>query len=225
MWISEIFHSIQGEGQHCGVPSSFVRTSGCNLRCWFCDTPHTSWNPEGTEYSIEQLLALIEDYNCEHVVLTGGEPLLVPDMVPLTKELSRRGHYITIETAGTCFLPVEANLMSISPKLANSTPVGTNWQDRHEARRHRPEVIERLIREYDYQFKFVVDVPDDMSAVEEYLAGLSSYDTSKVFVMPQGTSVDELNQRMSWLSPGAEVRAWSVSPRRHIELFGNTRGT
>ena len=100
MLIAEIFHSIQGEGRYTGTASVFVRTSGCNLRCWFCDTPYTSWNPEGTTYSVEAILAEVARYNCPHVVLTGGEPLLVPDLVELTQELARGGAYVTIETAG-----------------------------------------------------------------------------------------------------------------------------
>ena len=57
MLISEIFYSLQGEGELTGVPSVFVRTSGCNLRCTWCDTPYASWNPEGEQRSVEQIMA------------------------------------------------------------------------------------------------------------------------------------------------------------------------
>ena len=75
MLISEIFHSLQGEGQLVGVSSVFVRTSGCNLRCNSCDTPYASWNPEGRQMEVTDILAEVEKYPARHVVLTGGEPM------------------------------------------------------------------------------------------------------------------------------------------------------
>ncbi len=122
MKIAEIFRSRQGEGLLTGTPSVFVRTSGCNLRCWFCDTPYTSWSPEGVDLSVEEILARAGEHDTPHVVITGGEPMLYAELVPLADALSRQGRHITIETAGTLDLPVACDLMSISPKLANSTP-------------------------------------------------------------------------------------------------------
>src|SRR5882724_5942331 len=76
MKIAEIFHSIQGEGVLVGVPSVFVRTSGCNLRCTWCDTPYTSWQPEGEERGIESIVEEVNGYGASHVVVTGGEPMI-----------------------------------------------------------------------------------------------------------------------------------------------------
>ncbi len=84
MRISEIFYSIQGEGRLLGVPSVFIRTSGCNLRCRWCDTPYTSWQPEGKAWSVKKILGEIAKYPTRHVVITGGEPLLAPDIAELT---------------------------------------------------------------------------------------------------------------------------------------------
>ena len=120
MRISEVFCSIQGEGELAGTPSVFVRTTGCNLRCWFCDTAYTSWRPEGLHQSWEQLLDQIKAFDCLHVVVTGGEPLLQPEIVPLTQALTQLGKFVTVETAGTVERPVHADLMSISPKRPNS---------------------------------------------------------------------------------------------------------
>lgn len=225
MLISELFHSVQGEGRLTGTPSVFVRTSGCNLRCWFCDTPYTSWEPEGTLRTTESLLEEIATFSCEHVVITGGEPLLLPEMVPFSAELKRRGHFITFETAGTVLQPVQADLMSISPKLANSTPRQSDWTQRHDARRHRPEVIRALTSQYRYQLKFVIDQPADLFDVECWLDEFPELDAQNVFLMPQGTDVEALQSRMQWIEPAATQRGWNVSPRLHIELFGNTRGT
>ncbi|WP_437186472.1 7-carboxy-7-deazaguanine synthase QueE [Planctomicrobium sp. SH668] len=225
MWISEVFESVQGEGRYLGIPSGFIRTSGCNLRCWFCDTPYTSWKPEGTERTIQSLLQEISSYRARHFVLTGGEPLLTPEIVPLAAALKEQDFTITIETAGTVFRHVTADLMSISPKRANSTPVGTTWKLRHNARRHRPEVIQRLTTEYDYQLKFVVDVIEDLDDIEQYLEEFPHVVPEKVYLMPQGTQLELLKEKMGWLEEEAKKRGWNVTPRLHIELFGNTRGT
>ncbi|HXU50202.1 MAG TPA: 7-carboxy-7-deazaguanine synthase QueE, partial [Candidatus Binatia bacterium] len=120
MKISEIFYSVQGEGMLTGVPSVFVRTSGCNLRCTWCDTPYTSWQPEGEERTIDSIVREVNGYNAAHVVITGGEPMIAPAIAELTQALTQ---HITIETAGTVFVDVRCDLMSISPKLANSTPI------------------------------------------------------------------------------------------------------
>src|ERR1044071_6747802 len=122
--IAELFYSIQGEGSLVGVPSFFIRMSGCHLRCSWCDTPYTSWPPEGVEMGLDRILDEVRAHPTRHVVVTGGEPMIAPEILPLTERLRDAGLHITIETAGTVFHPVACDLMSISPKLANSTPEG-----------------------------------------------------------------------------------------------------
>src|ERR1051325_4341762 len=122
MRVAEIFHSIQGEGRLAGVPSVFIRTSGCNLRCVWCDTPYTSWEPEGEEKSLDDIIVEAKSYPTRHAVLTGGEPLIAPEIEALSERLKAENFHITIETAATVFKPVRCDLMSLSPKLANSTP-------------------------------------------------------------------------------------------------------
>src|SRR5579872_2357198 len=137
--IAEIFYSIQGEGMLAGVPSVFVRLSGCNLRCDWCDTPYTSWNPEGDDRLLGPILADIRRNWAKHVVITGGEPMIHPGLVPLTQRLREMEQHITIETAGTVFEKVECDLISISPKLAHSTPTrreGGRWAAQHERTRY-----------------------------------------------------------------------------------------
>ncbi|HUB33862.1 MAG TPA: 7-carboxy-7-deazaguanine synthase QueE, partial [Bryobacteraceae bacterium] len=118
MRIAELFYSLQGEGSLVGVPSVFIRTTGCNLRCSWCDTPYTSWQPEGTDWSLRQILAEVRAHPARHAVVTGGEPMIQPEIIPLTEQLRAAGLHITVETAGTVFQPVACDLMSISPKLA-----------------------------------------------------------------------------------------------------------
>src|SRR5262245_16386783 len=145
MRIAELFHSVQGEGKYAGTPAVFVRTTGCNLRCWFCDTPYTSWKPEGEMQSWQHLAEKVIQFECPHVVITGGEPLLQPEVVPFSKRLREAGCFVCFETAGTVFRPVEADLMSISPKLSNSTPTDDRWKSRHDAARDNGDVMARLI--------------------------------------------------------------------------------
>ena len=228
MRIAEIFRSRQGEGLLSGTPSVFVRASGCNLRCGFCDTPYTSWAPEGDDLSIAEILRQVAAADCRHVVLTGGEPMLFAELIPLAEALQRDGHHLTIETAGTLYLPIACDLMSISPKLSNSTPPENRdprWHRRHEASRHVPTVVRRLMNEYDYQLKFVIDTPADCDEVENYLSDFPEVDRRRVLLMPQGIEIHELAVRAAWLEPMCAERGMTYCPRRHIEWFGHTRGT
>jgi 7-carboxy-7-deazaguanine synthase len=222
--ISEIFQSIQGEGPFAGTESVFVRTSGCNLRCWFCDTPYTSWQPEGIERSAADVLDEVLALDVEHVVLTGGEPMLLAECESLTRSLSEQGRFITVETAGTVFLPVAANLMAISPKLSNSTPLGDPWSVRHDATRNNPDVIRRLLAAYNSILKFVVDTPDDLDEIERWLGPFAAR-PDQIWLMPQARSAQEIAEKEDWLTAAASQRGFSYSPRLHIQKFGNVRGT
>jgi len=226
MKISEIFYSIQGEGMLTGVPSVFVRTSGCNLRCVWCDTPYTSWQPEGTEMAIDDILAAIQEYPAQHAVVTGGEPMIAPNIVQLTQGIRQQDLHITIETAGTMFHPVACDLMSISPKLENSTPhdrEGGKWAAQHERLRYQPEVLKRLMSEYDYQLKFVVASPEDMKEIATMLEDIQA-DRSRVVLMPEGTTPEAIREREPWLTEICKREAFRYSPRLHIDLWGNRRG-
>lgn len=228
MRVAEIYKSVQGEGFLAGTTSAFVRASGCNLRCRYCDSPFASWTPEGDDLSVGEILARVAAFDTSHTVLTGGEPMLFAELIPLTAGLRAAGQHITIETAGTLYLPVECDLMSISPKLANSTPSAADaprWTARHERDRHAPAVIRRLVAEYPYQFKFVVDAPSDCAEVETYLAEFPAIDRRRTMLMPQGIDAEALAQQAEWLEPYCREHDLSFCPRRHIEWFGFVRGT
>lgn len=222
MFIAEIFHSLQGEGSLIGVPSVFIRTSGCNLRCSWCDTPYTSWQPEGEQRSLDEILAQVAAFPARHIVVTGGEPMIAPEIVPLTERLRAHGLHITIETAGTVFAPVVCDLMSISPKLANSTPAGS-WAAQHERLRFQPGILRRLMEAYDYQLKFVVAEPGDFEEIQRMLDALPA-DRAKVILMPEGIEPSVLRERGAWLAEMAKREGFRFSPRLHIELWGNRRG-
>lgn len=228
MRVAEIYESVQGEGQLTGTPSVFVRASGCNLRCQFCDTPFASWRPEGDDLSVNELIERTLGYGLQHVVLTGGEPMLFAELIPLCEGLQAEGRHITIETAGTLHLSLPCQLMSISPKLSNSTPdweLAGPWRQRHEATREKPDVVRRLMDEYDYQLKFVVGQPADASEVLTYLESLKDCDPGRVWMMPEGTDRRRLEAVQAWLVPFCQQHGLTNCPRRHIEWFGNRRGT
>ena len=98
MLITEIFKSIQGESSYAGHACSFVRTTGCNLRCGWCDTEYAFYG--GKEMTIEEVLAAVEPHQCELVEITGGEPLIQQEVPRLAEELLRRNYKVLIETSG-----------------------------------------------------------------------------------------------------------------------------
>jgi 7-carboxy-7-deazaguanine synthase len=204
------------------MPSVFIRTSGCNLRCSWCDTPYTSWNPEGVELSIDQILDEVRAHPARHVVVTGGEPMIAPEILPLTQRLHELGLHVTIETAGTVFQPVACDLMSISPKLANSTPEG-RFAAQHERLRIQPVILEQLISRYDYQLKFVIAKPADVEEVRALVAELAG-DRGRVILMPEGVNSDRLRERGVWLAEICKQEGFRFSPRLHVDLYGNRRG-
>lgn len=226
MKISEIFYSIQGEGMLAGLPSVFVRTTGCNLRCSWCDTPYTSWQPEGFDKPLGWILAEVRKHWSYHAVVTGGEPMIAPDIVKLTQGLRNIKHHITIETAGTVYQPVVCDLMSISPKLANSTPrerEGGRWAAQHDRLRINLDVLRELIAHYEYQLKFVVTSVGDIGEITTLVEELKA-EKSRVLLMPEGTDAITLRLRSPWLIDLCKRHGFRFSPRLHIDLFGNQRG-
>ena len=222
MKIAELFYSIQGEGSLVGVPSVFIRTSGCNLRCAWCDTPYTSWQPEGADLTLNQIVDEVKAHPARHVVVTGGEPMIAPEIIALTERLRGLDLHITVETAGTVFQPVACDLMSISPKLANSTPNG-RWAAQHDRLRIQPGVLLELMARYPYQLKFVIEKADDLDEVRALIGALRA-DRSRVILMPEGTDRDRLRERGVWLAEICKQEGFRFSPRLHVDLWGHRRG-
>jgi 7-carboxy-7-deazaguanine synthase len=220
--IAEIFYSIQGEGRLAGVPSVFVRSSGCNLRCSWCDTPYTSWKPEGVEMTLPEIVEQVKGFHARHAVITGGEPMIARGVEELSRRLREADLHITIETAGTVFLPVECDLMSISPKLKNSTPEG-EWALQHDKLRIRIEVIRQLMELCDYQLKFVVSRPEDIEEIRD-IVGRAEADAGKVILMPEGIDPARLREKAVWLAELCKAEGFRYGPRLHVDIWGDRRG-
>jgi 7-carboxy-7-deazaguanine synthase len=221
---SEIFHSIQGEGRLVGTPSVFFRTSFCNLRCVWCDTPYTSWTPEDADISVDEAARIVGEFDCRHVVITGGEPFIqAQELVELCHLLDLAGKHVTIETNATVFAPVEAHLISMSPKLRNSTPVGDSWERTHDAKRIELDVIRDFLGAYECQVKFVMETPNDIDEVRDLQAAVP-IPAEDIVLMPQGLTSDETRPRLAWLADACTKHGYRLSPRLHVDIWGTRRG-
>ncbi|OLZ41582.1 radical SAM protein [Natrinema saccharevitans] len=237
--INELFHSLQGEGTLAGVPSTFVRTSGCNLRCWFCDSYHTSWEPTHAWLGLEEILAEIGTRDADHVVLTGGEPLLHQESVDLLEALDERGYHTTVETNGTIYRDAPIDLASISPKLESSTPTperapadadAGEWETRHERDRIDVDTLARLVETYDVQLKFVVTDGDDMPEILELLDDLRDAAAvpirdDDVLLMPEGATRERLAETRTRVADLAMEHGFRYTPRLHVDLWNDAPET
>lgn len=231
MWVSEIFYSIQGEGELTGVPSVFIRLAGCNLRCTWCDTKYASWEPEGSQITIDEILTELLKLPAQHVVLTGGEPMIARDVHELAARLRAAGKHITIETAGTISPgEIACDLASLSPKLAGSTPlpgeISAEWVERHEKTRLQPPVLREWVEKYPFQLKFVVAEQKDVEEIKTLLAAIGvPIPAHKVLLMPLGTDIETLNSRREMLIDVCKENGFRYCDRLHVALFGHRRGT
>lgn len=230
MVVSEIFFSLQGEGILVGTPSVFIRTAGCNLRCNWCDTPYASWDPEGDELAVDEIVDKAMSFGAKHCVLTGGEPMIASGIHELAGELKSAGMHVTIETAGTVSPGhIACDLASLSPKLSNSTPddrLSARWRERHERDRLQFDVIDAWLADYNYQLKFVVSSEQDIEEINSLLERLeTSIPAERVLLMPEGVTVEALRARTDMILELCRKYGYRYGSRLHIELFGNTRGT
>jgi 7-carboxy-7-deazaguanine synthase len=223
VFVAETFTSLQGEGVLAGTPSFFIRASGCNLRCDWCDTPHTSWRPDGRRITVRELLGRAAVSACRHVVVTGGEPLLQRDLRELTEGLAANGHHVTVETAGTLAPEFVCHLLSVSPKTANSDPAGA-WRERHRLLRSDLVPLRRLLaRHAEHQLKFVVRGEEDLPEILELVGALGAA-RERVLLMPEGRTAADVAARTGEVGRLCLREGFRYSPRLHLDLFGAGRG-
>jgi len=236
--INELFYSLQGEGNLAGVPSVFIRTSGCNLRCWFCDSYHTSWEPTHAWLDLESIVEEVKGHDeADHVVVTGGEPLIHDETVELLDRLSAAGYHTTVETNSTIYRDAAVDLASISPKLASSTPTPENdpngdgeWADRHEDRRIDMDALSRLVEDYEFQLKFVITDRDDMPEINQMVTSLrkatdAEIRDSDVLLMPEGATRERLEETRELTAEMALEHGYQFTPRLHVDLWNDAPGT
>lgn len=223
MLVAECFSSLQGEGVLAGTPSFFVRLSGCNLRCRWCDTPYASHRPEGRHLGVGGLLELVAASGRRHVVVTGGEPLLQRDAGALAEGVVRLGLHLTVETAGTIFREVACDLLSVSPKTSSSDPAGP-WAERHRRRRLNLEPARRLLRCHpDHQVKLVVYDEHDADEICAVVDALG-VDPGRVLLMPEGTTAAAVATKAPMVAGLCLRLGFRFSPRLQLDLFGGGRG-
>jgi 7-carboxy-7-deazaguanine synthase len=231
MRVTEMFHSLQGEGILAGTPSVFVRLAGCPLRCRWCDTRYAWDYSGGTDVALDDLIERICEYPCRHAVITGGEPLVGPNCSPreglamLTQQLKRLGRHITIETSGIGFVPdLACDLMSISPKLGNSLPAEPDLAVDHQRAKPAPQVLKALIEAYSCQLKFVVDTPEDIPEIHGLLEQLPAVAPERVLLMPQAATRQELQTKAPRVAQLCRETGFRYGQRLHVLLWGNQRG-
>lgn len=225
MQVVEIFYSLQGEGRLVGTPSVFIRFAGCPLSCRWCDTKYAWDSKAGTDYSIDQIIQTIAQYPTRFVVITGGEPMINDDLVELTKHLKAANKHITIETAGIKYLPhVVCDLMSISPKLSNSTPKDPLLAAIHNDSKLDIAVLGKLIENYDYQLKFVVDTADDLAEIQQVTAWFDFVDKEKIMLMPQAQTAKELTEKSLLVTELCLQTSYIFCQRLQVLLWNNQKG-
>lgn len=227
MIVNEIFYSLQGEGFLAGVPSVFVRLAGCPLRCRWCDTKYALDKTAGDEYDIAEIVEAVEQWPCNFVVITGGEPMVNRDLRQLVRELKALDTHITVETAGIAYIPdMPCDLMSISPKLSNSVPDEAKLAAFHEDSRLDIAVLSELIdNSDDYQLKFVVDSEADLPEIEETIDKLGNVDSAKVMLMPQAAARDELLAKSPMVAELCKSTGYAFCNRLQVMLWNNAKGT
>ena len=221
--ISEAFETVQGEGMFAGVPSLFIRTSGCNLRCHWCDSKYTSWQPDGDMVAMNNLYPQLRAYKHRHIVITGGEPMLYAEQIgALCESAQFSNKFVTIETNGTIWsYAVKPDMWSVSPKLPSAAPESGPERELHL--RCGSVRYAEFNRQPLVQFKFVAASQADVDAVGALVAE-HSIKAQDVWLMPEGVTRDRVLERGVWLAEVCKERGWNLCLRQHVLMWGGKRG-
>lgn len=213
MKVCEIFYSIQGEGELAGYPTIFIRLTGCNLRCRYCDTEYAFY--EGKEMGIDDIIERIKRYRSRYVCVTGGEPLLQREVLDLMETLLEDGYIVSLETNGSISLEdVCMRLGKYGDNFIISMDIKCPSSGMSE--RMRLENID-LLREND-QLKFVVLDEDDYNYAKDIISRYRP--RCKIIIQPVwGTDVRKIAELM--LKDGLQAR---LSLQIHKIIWGDRRG-
>ena len=186
----------------------------------------------GAHYSIKKVVEAVNKLPGKFVVITGGEPMvciepqLKAELTEMLRTLKDSDRHITIETAGISFIPdLPCDLMSISPKLSNSTPNDPALTENHEKSRLDTAVLGELIDNYQYQLKFVVDTPFDLAEIQQTIENIGNVDTEKVILMPQAANREELLAKSPMVADLCKHNGFTFGQRLQVLLWDNQRGT
>ena len=240
--IGELYTCLQGEGKYMGVPHILIRVTGCRLRCQFansfCDTPYASWKPEKGKHTLDDVMEIYKSNpQIKHTMITGGGPTIHGELLQELCMIGKRyDHLVTIETEGSEFVQTQADCISLSPKLSNSTPRPGTWMDyanrevtekdkqQHEKWRCNYDAMKKLIMEHeDYQLKPVISNEQDLKEVKE-LQKILDIPNDKVYLMPEGLEPKQLNERRKWLMDLCVREGYNFTDRLHIIAYGDIRG-
>lgn len=177
--INEIFFSIQGESSYAGFPTVFVRTSGCHLRCTYCDTKYAYY--EGAVKSISEIIDEIKKHPARYVCLTGGEPLLQPASYELMKQLCDLGYKVSLETSG------DKDCAKVDPRVKKIIDVKT--PDSGEPQAFDPENL-KLADDFT-EYKFVICSEKDFEWAEQFARDKELFEKSNVLYSPSFKNVSE----------------------------------
>lgn len=228
--LSEIFDSIQGEGPWNGVPSTFIRLSGCPLRCRWCDTPYASHHPEGETLSLEELVRNAATHAPLHVVITGGEPFAFEELPALVEALQRIGRVVTIETSGVIFRSTTADKIVLSPKLNNSDPrsedpFSESERGRHVALRTDDTALRQFAaRPEQLALKFVAEQRTDVEEAAAIVRLFPTLPPEQIFLMPQARDPERLAELSRRCAEWCLERGWRLGTRLQVQLWGDRRG-
>ena len=208
MRVSETFVSLQGEGYFTGTPAFFLRMSGCNLRCPFCDTKHQP----NKEMSEEEIVEEACRHKPRHIVITGGEPAL--QLTPsLIRKLHEAGFFIQVETNGTLPLPDGIDWVTCSPKTASPVP--------SQGGENVPSLLE-WVGEYPHELKvlFMGDGTDPDSIVSPLLGRGRGRLEPRLFLQPLDTGDAERNRDIlrATIDYILQHPQWSLSLQTHKML-------
>jgi 7-carboxy-7-deazaguanine synthase len=212
--------TVQGEGPSAGRRCAFVRLSGCNLTCTWCDTPYTwDWtrfdkDTESRGMTVPQILAELAPMRVGRVVVTGGEPLTQRETVPLLTALVAAGYTVEVETNGTRPPPDVDVQWNVSPKLAHSGVVAS--------KRIKPRALTGMILA-GAVFKFVAESATDLDEVADIVAA-HSIPADSVWVMPEGVTGEGVATATREIGPAVVDKGWNLSTRLHVLVWGDERG-
>ena len=180
MKVVEIFNSIEGEGKRAGLPATFIRLYGCNLRCSYCDTMYAVEGAEYIEMSVQEIVDELEEIGCPNITVTGGEPLLQKNIIELFEALCHRGYWINVETNGS----IKPNFRYIDDRLFYTVDYKTISSGVSGAM--KMEVFD-LITDVDV-VKFVVGSEEDLNQALDFYKKLLS--EPAIYVSPVFGSIE-----------------------------------